>query len=280
MKGTINLHDKWGWGVINHTDESIPDWIPLHPDDLNHFAEMKEKFDNFEARVLSSPEVEFETIIHPKFTGRIIYAKLNTKEEPKQDLEKEMFDLEQELDIPSHLRWHNSKPKQESPEEPTMIDDWLNEYGDPEIYKKVERELELREGASKWSLEEAQEFALSKFTKDSNPKKGVVKWEDILEVLKVGVLTGHKFGAKWQQERMKQKFMYVATWDGIPILGAPNRELLEQALNEYNNDTPIRYEAYNPKYPDDLEGWYYYKDPQTEGEECMFSVRCIEFKGE
>jgi hypothetical protein len=121
MKGTINLHEEWGWGVMNHMDESIPDWIPLHPDDLTHFAEMKEKFDNFESRVLSSPEVEFETIIHPKFTGRIIYAKLNTKEEPKQ----------------------------ETPEEPTMIDDWLNEYGDPEIYKKVERELELREAARK-----------------------------------------------------------------------------------------------------------------------------------
>jgi hypothetical protein len=36
------------------------------------------------------------------------------KEEPKQDLEKEMFDLEQELYIPSNLRWHNSKPKQET----------------------------------------------------------------------------------------------------------------------------------------------------------------------
>ena len=45
------------------------------------------------------------------------------------------------------------EPKQESPEEPTMIDDWLNEYGDPEIYKKVERELELREAAEKYSLE-------------------------------------------------------------------------------------------------------------------------------
>lgn len=39
------------------------------------------------------------------------------KEEPKQDLEKEMFELEQELDIPSHLRWHNSKPKQKTLEE-------------------------------------------------------------------------------------------------------------------------------------------------------------------
>lgn len=43
---------------------------------------------------------------------------------PKQDLEKEMFELEkemfeleQELDTPSHLRWHNSKPKQETLEE-------------------------------------------------------------------------------------------------------------------------------------------------------------------
>ena len=79
---------------------------------------------------------------------------------------------------------------------------------------------------------------------------------------------------------MKQTFIYVEVWDGIPVVAAPNRELLEQALNEYNNDTPIRYEAYNPKYPDALEGWYYYKDPQTEGEECRFSVRCIEFKGE
>lgn len=31
--------------------------------------------------------------------------------------EKEMFELEQELDISSHLRWHNSKPKQETLEE-------------------------------------------------------------------------------------------------------------------------------------------------------------------
>jgi len=34
-----------------------------------------------------------------------------------------------------------------------MITDWLDEYGDPEIYKKVERDLELREAAEKYSLE-------------------------------------------------------------------------------------------------------------------------------
>jgi len=32
-------------------------------------------------------------------------------------------------------------------EEPTMIDDWLDEHGDPEIYKKVEKQLELEEAA-------------------------------------------------------------------------------------------------------------------------------------
>jgi hypothetical protein len=45
------------------------------------------------------------------------YKIIIPQEEPKQDLEEEMFDLEQELDIPSHLRWHNSKPKQETLEE-------------------------------------------------------------------------------------------------------------------------------------------------------------------
>ena len=45
------------------------------------------------------------------------YQIIIPKEEPKQDLEKEMFELEQELDIPSNLRWHNSKPKQETLEE-------------------------------------------------------------------------------------------------------------------------------------------------------------------
>jgi hypothetical protein len=47
----------------------------------------------------------------------LAYKIIIPKEESKQDLEKEMFELEQELDIPSNLRWHNSKPKQETLEE-------------------------------------------------------------------------------------------------------------------------------------------------------------------
>jgi hypothetical protein len=53
---------------------------------------------------------------------------------------------------------------------------------------------------SDWSLEGAKKFALSKFKKENSP--GVVTWKSVLDVLTVGVLTGHKFGAKWQQERM------------------------------------------------------------------------------
>jgi hypothetical protein len=32
-------------------------------------------------------------------------------------LQKEIFEMEQELGVPSHLRYHNSKPKQEEPKE-------------------------------------------------------------------------------------------------------------------------------------------------------------------
>jgi len=46
-------------------------------------------------------------------TFKMMYKIIIPQEEPKQDLEKEMFELEQELDIPSSMRWHNSKPKQE-----------------------------------------------------------------------------------------------------------------------------------------------------------------------
>jgi hypothetical protein len=48
------------------------------------------------------------------------YKIIIPQEEPKQELEKELFELEQELDIPSSMRWHNSKPKQETLEEAAL----------------------------------------------------------------------------------------------------------------------------------------------------------------
>jgi hypothetical protein len=66
-------------------------------------------------------------------------------------------------------------------------------------FKKQET---LEEVDNEWSLSKAQEFALSKFKRGETPSKGIMTWEHVLEVLKAGVLTGHKFGAKWQAERM------------------------------------------------------------------------------
>jgi hypothetical protein len=65
----------------------------------------------------SCEEVKVE--LFPKFSNNL-YGIIIPKEEPKQDLEKEMFELEQELDIPSSMRWHNSKPKQETLEEASL----------------------------------------------------------------------------------------------------------------------------------------------------------------
>jgi hypothetical protein len=64
----------------------------------------------------------------------------------------------------------------------------------------------LEEGGGKWSLEDAQEFALSRFKNENLLLEGFVSWESILKVFKAGVLTGHKFGAKWQQEQDKNKY--------------------------------------------------------------------------
>lgn len=88
-----------------------------------------------------------------------------------------------------HLNQNKMKDeetKQESPEEPTMIDDWLNEYGDPEIYKKVERELELREAAEKYSLELLEAKTIQHHEKT---------WIESMFIN----------GAKWQEQRMYSK---------------------------------------------------------------------------
>jgi hypothetical protein len=48
---------------------------------------------------------------------------------PQQDTEKEMFELEQQLDVPSYLKWYNRKPNE--PRKTTSdkwkeYQDWIN----------------------------------------------------------------------------------------------------------------------------------------------------------
>ena len=69
------------------------------------------------------------------------------QEEPKLDLEKEMFELEQELDIPSHLRWHNSKPKQGTLEQ--AAEKWYDSTEENKGFPKIKA---FKDGA-KWQQE-------------------------------------------------------------------------------------------------------------------------------
>lgn len=120
----------------------------------------------------------------------------------------------------------DEEPKQESPEEPTMIDDWLNEYGDPEIYKKVERELESREAARKYTepKQETLEEAALKWFMTANKREIIfdLGWIKIFEA-----------GACWQEKRMyseaEQNYLdlirFLRTQDKM---GKSAEDLLEQ----------------------------------------------------
>ena len=62
MKGQIKKTD-YGWIVVwSHPMEyREPEHeLPLHPKDIELFSQFEKIFDNFEARVLASPEVDFE----------------------------------------------------------------------------------------------------------------------------------------------------------------------------------------------------------------------------
>jgi len=105
------------------------------------------------------PKTEVDWSKFPKATQlKLKMQKLHKKiingfqEEPKQDLEKEMFELEEQLDIPSHLRWHNSKPKQETTFEEAKAK--LFRYSEQEVYHILcEHTAELFKG-SKMTLTE------------------------------------------------------------------------------------------------------------------------------
>jgi hypothetical protein len=68
-------------------------------------------------------------------------------------------------------------------EEPTMITDWLDKHGDLEIYKKVEKQLELEEAAKEFVL--SHDF--SKLFSPTNPNHLANRC--------------FQYGANWQAER-------------------------------------------------------------------------------
>jgi hypothetical protein len=94
----------------------------------------------------------------------INYKIIIPKEEPKQELEKELFELEQELDIPSSMRWHNSKAKQESIEK--AAENYVRNESDATL--KLISKYSFKDGA-KWQAERmySEEEVLEVFHKFS-----------------------------------------------------------------------------------------------------------------
>jgi hypothetical protein len=130
------------------------------------------------------------------------------KEEPKMNkLQREIFEMEQELGVPSHLRWHNTKSKQES----NIVR--LPTYYEP---KKVLTEEDI------WSKEDIDAVTdyINKETLSTKLHKGEVvdesypkefKQETLEEVAERFVenwfengdrtVEVFKAGAKWQMEK-------------------------------------------------------------------------------
>jgi hypothetical protein len=95
MKGFIDKVEN-GWVVAyvalyNPDDGTIIKELPLHPETIQEFKELSERFDNLEARILENPRVDF-TIIEECYNyngthfgrdcgckeGFVQYAKINT----------------------------------------------------------------------------------------------------------------------------------------------------------------------------------------------------------
>ena len=108
------------------------------------------------------------------------------QEEPKQELlpdfriSKDIFDFVTDLS--------DSNEEVSKQEKNTIITDWLEEHGDSEIDKKVEKQLELEEAAEKHYEEQSKSF--------ENDEEDPIF--DISRYLVCGFIDG----AKWQSERM------------------------------------------------------------------------------
>ena len=97
--------------------------------------------------------------------------------------------------------------------EPTMITDLLNEHGDPEITKKVEKEAELREAA--------KEFVLSyDFSKITNPNHLANRC--------------FQYGAKWKQEQILQ-FIYSELTERRPYSSSKMCEVVIEFIEQLND---------------------------------------------
>ena len=71
-------------------------------------------------------------------------------------------------------------------------------------------------------------------------------------------------------------YMYVALFGGLPVAVSKTVLGIEDMLAEYTKGTMLTYEAHNPKYPDDFQGWYTYKE--SGGDEIQFKLYIVDYK--
>lgn len=74
-------------------------------------------------------------------------------------------------------------------------------------------------------------------------------------------------------------YTFVALYEGKPVAVAHTMKDLELLLEKYTQGTLVEYKAYNPKYPDDFQGWYYYDEHDT-NEVMEFKVYTVDYLGE
>ena len=115
------MHKRWGMPqgkkIILTTDaDLVEDGVQAIPDDFLEWFVSKVNDSGKSIDIVSIDKIGLVSD-----NGRVLYGHkykiVIPKEEPKLNLEKEMFELEQELDIPSHLRFHNSKTQTEIDED-------------------------------------------------------------------------------------------------------------------------------------------------------------------
>lgn len=73
-------------------------------------------------------------------------------------------------------------------------------------------------------------------------------------------------------------YVYVAiAFDGhLPVAVSESTLGIEDQLAEYTKGQLISFEAHNPKYPDDFQGWYTYED--VDGEGVVFKLYTVNYK--
>jgi hypothetical protein len=141
-----------GYGWIRLTETNNEGYWVSIPD--NQFEMQQEELEEVECNncgyLMSLTEDES---IYVCYNSECTSCYEEYEEEPKQELEKELFELEQELDIPSSMRWHNSKPKQETLEEAAHR--ILTEYGIKSIGQSIGviKVQELMVEMAKWQQE-------------------------------------------------------------------------------------------------------------------------------